>query len=62
VIKKPRKNEEAKARYWAVKIKPQWVVTPGKQTNKQQTLIQVWNRSFNQLFIAIKQNVAPGDH
>ena len=29
------KNEEAKARYWAVKIQPQWVVTPGKQTNKQ---------------------------
>jgi hypothetical protein len=27
-------NEEAKARYWAVTIQPQWVVTPGKQTNK----------------------------
>jgi hypothetical protein len=26
----------AKARYCAVKIKTQWVVTPGKQTNKQQ--------------------------
>ena len=26
------KNEEAKARYWAVKIQSQWVVTPGKQT------------------------------
>jgi hypothetical protein len=26
-------NEEAKARYRAVKIQPQWVVTPGKQTN-----------------------------
>jgi hypothetical protein len=25
--------EEAKARYRAVKIQPQWVVTPGKQTN-----------------------------
>jgi hypothetical protein len=35
VIKKPRKNKEAKARYRAVKIQPQWVVTPGKQTNKQ---------------------------
>jgi hypothetical protein len=34
VIKKPR-NEEAKARYWAVKIQPQWVVTPGKQTNNK---------------------------
>jgi hypothetical protein len=29
------KNEEAKARYRAVKIQPQWVVTAGKQTNKQ---------------------------
>jgi hypothetical protein len=29
-------NEEAKARYRAVKIKPQWVVTPEKQkTNTQ---------------------------
>ena len=28
----PRKRE-AKARYWAVIIQPQWVVTPGKQTN-----------------------------
>ena len=26
-------NEEAKARYRAVKILPKWVVTPGKQTN-----------------------------
>jgi len=25
-------NDEAKARYRAVKIQPQWVVTPGKQT------------------------------
>jgi hypothetical protein len=32
VIKKPRKNEKAKARYWAVEIQPQWVVTPGKET------------------------------
>jgi hypothetical protein len=29
------KNEEAKARYRAVKIQSQWVVTAGKQTNKQ---------------------------
>jgi hypothetical protein len=28
------KNEEAKARYRAVKIQAQWVVTAGKQTNK----------------------------
>jgi len=32
VIKKPRKNEEATARNWAVKDTTQWVVTPGKQT------------------------------
>jgi len=32
VIKKPRKKEETKARYRAVKIQPQWVVMPGKQT------------------------------
>jgi hypothetical protein len=25
------KNEDAKARYWAVKIQPEWIVTPGKQ-------------------------------
>jgi hypothetical protein len=25
-----------KARYWAVNIQPQWVVTPGKQTNKSE--------------------------
>jgi hypothetical protein len=29
------KNEEDKARYRAVKIQPQWVVTPGKQTNSR---------------------------
>ena len=29
------KNEEAKARNWAVKGTTQWVVRPGKQTNKQ---------------------------
>ena len=28
------KNEEAKARKWVVKDTTQWVVTPGKQTNK----------------------------
>jgi hypothetical protein len=35
---KTSKNEEAKARYRAVKVQPQWVVTAGKQTNKQQTI------------------------
>jgi hypothetical protein len=32
VLSRNLENEEAKARYWAVKIQPQWVVTPGKQT------------------------------
>jgi len=36
-------NEEAKARYWAVKIQPQWVVKPGKQTNKQ-TVHKKWKK------------------
>jgi hypothetical protein len=36
------KNEKAKARYRAVKIQPQWVVTPGKQTNKQVSLLQYY--------------------
>jgi hypothetical protein len=30
--------EEAKSRYWAVKIQPEWVVTPGKQTN----IVLIW--------------------
>ena len=33
------KNEEAKARYWAVKITPQWVVTWRKQTNISTPLV-----------------------
>jgi len=33
-------HEESKACYWAVKIQPQWVVTPRKQTNKQTTKIR----------------------
>jgi hypothetical protein len=32
------KNEEAKARYWLWKIKPQRVVTPRKQTNNKQVV------------------------
>ena len=32
------KNEEAKARYRAVKIQPQWVVTPGGGGTNKQTL------------------------
>jgi hypothetical protein len=44
-------NEEAKARYRAVKIQQQWVVTPGKQTNKL-TLVM---RNKNMLVI-IEQN------
>jgi hypothetical protein len=30
---------EAKARYWAVKIQPQWVVTPRKENNKPIVLL-----------------------
>ena len=37
------KNEEAKARYRAVKIQPQWVVTPGKQANKHTVNIVVFD-------------------
>jgi len=37
-------HEEAKTRYQAVKIQPQWVVTPGKQTNKQVLLINFFVR------------------
>jgi hypothetical protein len=33
------KSEEAKARYWVVKIQQQWIVTPGKQTNKYYNLM-----------------------
>jgi hypothetical protein len=32
VLSRNLENEEAKAPYRAVKIQPQWVVTPGKQT------------------------------
>jgi hypothetical protein len=32
VLSRNLEHEEAKARYRAVKIQPQWVVTPGKQT------------------------------
>jgi hypothetical protein len=38
VIKKLHENEEAKARYRAVKIQPQWAVTPGKQTTTNKTI------------------------
>jgi hypothetical protein len=34
-------NEEAKARYRAVKIQPQWVVTPGKQTNHRCKIVKL---------------------
>jgi len=41
VIKKPQ-NEEAKALYRTVKVKPQWIVTPGKQTNKYSSIVIPW--------------------
>ena len=37
------KNEAAKARNRAVKIQPQWVVTPGKQTNNKHVIIIMLN-------------------
>jgi hypothetical protein len=44
-----------KARYWAVKIQPQWVVTPGKQTNKQQrTLCNLPTGSHSQYLRSYK--------
>jgi hypothetical protein len=33
---------EAKARYWAVKIQPQCVAKPGKQTTNNIFLIKEW--------------------
>jgi hypothetical protein len=35
-------HEETKARYRAVKIQPQWVVTPGKQTNNGRPLLSAF--------------------
>jgi hypothetical protein len=42
-------HEETKARYGAVKVQPQWVVTPGKQTttNKHQAKkVQITSLQF----------------
>jgi hypothetical protein len=39
VLSRNLENEEAKARYWAMKMHPQWVVTPGKQTNSITTAV-----------------------
>ena len=47
---------EAKARYRAVKIQSQWVVTPRKQTNKQYTS-RICNSAFHDLKL-IKITVA----
>ena len=33
-------NEEAKARYRAVRVQPQWVVTPGKQTTNMHLCLE----------------------
>jgi hypothetical protein len=40
------KHEKAKARYRAVKIQSQWVVTPGKQTKNKQTNKQHYNSNL----------------
>jgi len=39
VLSRNLENEEAKARYRAVKIQPQWVVTPGKQQHNINMLV-----------------------
>jgi hypothetical protein len=44
-------NEEAKARYRAVEIQPQWVVTPGKQTNNKQSFSVVIDRKYDCVFV-----------
>jgi len=52
-------HEEAKVRYRAVKIQPQWVVTPGKQTNKL-AHCEVWNEFLNTISIHfLLQNLRP---
>jgi hypothetical protein len=48
-------HEDAKARYRTVKIQPQWVVTPGKQTNKQNEMQKfVLLRNLGQSFCLYK--------
>jgi hypothetical protein len=42
------KNEEAEVHYRAVKIQPQWVVTPGKQT-KQTTIKDLYRVNLCEL-------------
>jgi hypothetical protein len=55
MIKKPRQNEEAKARYWAVKIQPQLVVTAGnKQTNKNSINLSVLITEAGSFYIAVR--------
>jgi len=54
-------NEEAKARYRAVKIQPQWVVTPGKQTTTYPIYNHNW-RNISTIYIyktrlCIKRNI-----
>ena len=54
------KNEEAKARNWAVKGKTQWVVTPGKQTKKLFTVVinaNAGNKQKKLFTVVINANV-----
>jgi hypothetical protein len=44
------KNEEAKARYWAVENKTRWVVTPRKQTISVSFSNNLSSRMFNNIF------------
>ena len=43
-------NEEAKARYRAVKMQSQWVVTPGKQTNKHMKILKLFQNLLGSSF------------
>jgi hypothetical protein len=49
VLSRNLEQEEAKARYRAVKIQPQWVVTPGKQTCNGPTNALVCNKTLIQM-------------
>jgi hypothetical protein len=57
VIKKPRKTRRLKPATGLWKIQPHWVVRPGKQTNKQQAVIEN-TKGMPRLKIKIKY----GDH
>jgi len=45
------KNEETKARYRAVKIQPQWVVTSGKQTTTTNNHFEYNNNKYSENYL-----------